>query len=1120
MAESNDFLKPQIPRFDGHYEHWAMLMENLLRSKELWGLIEAGAPANANADQQQPAAASKLQDLKVKNYLFQSIERSILETILDRDTTRDIWEAMRRKYQGSTKVKRAQLQALRREFEVLAMKDNESVNDYFGRTLAIANHMSAQGERLEQVTVVEKILRSMPSKYNYVVCSIEQSSNVTTLSIDELQSNLIVQEQRMKAHQGISEVQALKITNPGRGNGRGRGRNSTNASRGCGRGRLSKEHVECFKCHKLGHYQSECPDWEGDDSRMVVMGKWNVKLNINQVVHIISNVYFVPKLKTNLLSVGQLQQKQIIMIFQNDLCKVYHEEKELLFTTEMTSNRMYIVSASVMTPRCPMTNKQESTLLWHDRYAHLSFKGLNTLSKKQLVKGLLVFEAITENCVDCLAGKQHREIILKQANWRASGKLELVHLDICGPINPQSNGGNMYFITFTDDFSRKTWLYVLKDKANALEVFKEFKARVEKESGCSIVCLRSDRGGEYTSNDFNEFCRMEGIKRQLTATYTPQQNGVSERKNRTLLNMVRSMISARKVLKEFWPEAALWATYVLNSSPTLSVKDMTPEKAWSGVKPSVHHFKTWCVAYAHVNDAKRKKLDSKSQKCVLLGVSEESKAYKLYDPISKKIIISRDVIFEESKGWNWNNTHNESEQNNDWEYNESVDDILENGETTEDVINGLVDNINQEEVAVVDNTTSESDNDLESPPNQIRSTTRMRKPSVRLNDYVTGREAEEDNEPHSLAIFKTDEDPMSYDEAAKLEVWRQAMKAEIKSIKKNNTWELTSLPEDVKSAFLHGELTEDIYVVQPLGNDNGDKKMVSKAFEKCPHEHTLFVKFGPKDEILIVSLYVDDLILTGNNLDMIEDFKRSMKKKFDMTDLGRMSYFLFGMENCNKVCNPIVPSCKLIKNENGKAKDATLHKQMVGCLMYLLATRPDLAYSVCLVARFMERPTEIHFAAVKRIMRYLKGTLSFGIRYKTSTDGNLQLKGWSDSDYAGDLDDRKSTTEAEYVSAASCACQAIWLRNILSYLQLKQEKCTVIFCDNNSSIKLSKNPIMHGRCKHIDVRFHFLRDLTKDDIVELMHCKSEQQLVDILTKPLKLESFCRLREGLGMVELN
>jgi hypothetical protein len=169
---------------------------------------------------------------------------------------------MKCKYQGSTKVKRAQLQALRREFEVLAMKDDETVDEYFGRTLTIVNKMTSHGERVEQVTVVEKILRSMTERFDYVVCSIEESNDVTSLSIDELQSSLMVHEQRMKSHHQGGDEQALKVSNGGRGGSRGRGRSS---SRGRGRGRQSKETIECYKCHKLGHYRNESPDW-GDNA--------------------------------------------------------------------------------------------------------------------------------------------------------------------------------------------------------------------------------------------------------------------------------------------------------------------------------------------------------------------------------------------------------------------------------------------------------------------------------------------------------------------------------------------------------------------------------------------------------------------------------------------------------------------------------------------------------------------------------------------------------------------------------------------------------------------------------------------------------------------------------------
>ncbi|KAK2442007.1 putative mitochondrial protein [Trifolium repens] len=1320
MADSNDFQRPSIPKFDRHYDHWALVMENLLRSKELWDLTETGvmvAPANATVEQQQSVAASQLKDLKVKNYLYQSIDRTILETILTRTTAKDIWDSMRSKYQGSTKVKRAQLQALRREFEILGMKDTETIDEYFARTLAIANRMSANGENMQQVQIVEKILRSLIPKYNYVVCSIEESNDVTTLSVDELQSSLLVQEQRLKAQNAREEEQALKITHGGRGEGsRGRGR----GSRGRGRGRLNREDVECYKCHKKGHFRNECPTWEendvnyvetgevllmaqhnsntsakdevwfldsgcsnhmignkewlfnfddsvrefvklGDDSRMEIKGKGNIKLCINGLIQVITEVYYIPGLKNNLLSIGQLQEKGLSIHFEDNQCVVHHKERGVvLMSTKMSSNRMFIIYAPVIMPQCFKITQMDINELWHNRYAHLSFKGLNTLVKKDMVHGLPKLQEKDEKCTGCLKGKQHREAIPKEAQWRATKVLELVHSDICGPITPQSNGGCRYFMTFTDDFSRKTWIHLLVDKASAFTEFKKFKTMVENESNCKMMCLRTDRGGEFTSNEFNEYCCSNGIKRQLTTAYTPQQNGVSERKNRTLLNMVRSMLSGRNVPKSFWPEALKWATYVLNRSPTLSVKNMTPEEAWTGRKPTVHHFRVFgCLAHVHIHDVHRKKLDDKSIPCFLLGISEESKGYKLYDPSAKKVIVSKDVIFEESKGWKWKNDKAKplddpisisSSHEQDDEQGTDIEDMEVQNETGNTNVHNDSDSNSQ---ASEDTITYSSD----------EMTPRVSRRPRYLDDYVTGDESDNDDALQNLAMFSNNNDPVTYDEAAKSEVWKKAMDQEIESIEKNNTWELVTLPEgaktvgvkwiyktklnekgevekhkarlvakgysqqhgvdynevfapvarwdtirtilslaassewkvyqlDVKSAFLHGELTENVYVEQPLGYKKVENKVyklrkalyglkqaprawyskieayfAKENFIKCPHEHTLFVK-KDGEKVLIVSLYVDDLIFTGNDSKMFQSFKESMKNVFDMTDLGRMRYFLgvevnqgshgificqqkyikdilsrFGMEMCNVVCSPIVPGNKLSKDSNGKCVDATYYKQIVGSLMYLLATRPDLAYSVCLIARFMERPTEDHLVAAKRILRYLKGTANLGILYERGVKQALQ--GWTDSDYAGDVEDRKSTsgyvytygssaiswsskkqpivtlstTEAEFVAAASCACQGLWLKRILYQLGEDQGKGIVIFCDNSSSIKLSKNPIMHGRCKHMDVRYFFLRDLVKDEVFELKHCKTQDQIADVMTKPLKLESFCKFRKLLGVCSL-
>lgn len=188
---------------------------------------------------------------------------------------------------------------------------------------------------------------------------------------------------------------------------------------------------------------------------MHVMGKGNLKLLIGGIVHVISDVHYLPRLSNNLLSIGQLQQKNLTIVFQKDSSKVFHEDKGLIMSTQMSSNRMYIIYAPVIVPMCLKTSTMNETKLCHDRYGHLSYKGLNTLIKKKMVRDLPILKEETDVCSDCMMGKQHRESIPKKAKWRASKKLELIHSDVCGPINPQSNGGNRYFITFTYDFSRK-----------------------------------------------------------------------------------------------------------------------------------------------------------------------------------------------------------------------------------------------------------------------------------------------------------------------------------------------------------------------------------------------------------------------------------------------------------------------------------------------------------------------------------------------------------------------------------------------------------------------------------------------------------------------------------------
>ncbi|KAJ0809226.1 putative RNA-directed DNA polymerase [Helianthus annuus] len=1346
--------KLKIPVFDGHYDHWKEMMENLLRAKQLWNLIEPGiiepgtgvAPSEA---QRKTLADLRTKDLQVKHYLYQAIDRVTFEQILDRRSAKSIWDAMKQRYEGNARVKKSMLQKLRRDFEVLEMKTTESIPDYFGRVLTVANQMRSNGEVMTDLKIVEKILRTLTEKYMYVVVSIEESKDIERMSIDELQSTLLVHEQKFKKPEK-DEEQVFKVEQGDHSGtrGRGRGRGSPRG-RGRGRGRqtMNRETVECYRCHKLGHFSYECPDSKeanyagfdeeeevmlmarvdlsdesndevldapkkvsmfmaqtgnersnclwfldsgcsnhmcgdkkkftnldesyshsvklGNNTRMKVGGKGQIKLIFDGVAYVISDVYCVPELKNNLLSMGQLQERGLVFVIKNGTCKIYHNDRGLLFESFMTANRMFPLCEQVYehctnsTTACDVSEKGKSkgrvvdqslyssdvdiSKLWHERYGHISTTSMRLLQQKAMVRGMPYFIVNDALCVDCCVGKQSRKVIPKSSDWRAKDVLELVHSDICGPIKPTSQSGKRYILSFIDDYSRKAWVYLLKEKSETFENFKVFKSKVETETGKKVKGLRTDRGGEYLSEEFKRFCMDHGIKRQLTTSFTPQQNGVAERKNRTVMNMVVTLLAAKNMPKCFWAEAVVWSYYILNRCPTKALKDITPQEAWNGEKPNVEDLRVWgCLAYAHIPKEKRTKLDSKGMRCILVGKSEESKAYRLIDPKTMKVVISKDVLFEENRSWDWGANKKEKDvEALAWEDNEE----------TQVSSDGVNEDPNDQDIAAVPRSATE----VAESSNARAREGRHRRPPSYLQDYYTGEDELNAMEVNHL-------EPTTYEEATQESKWKKAMDVEMQAIERNGTWDLVELPKDakcigvkwvfktkvnergevekhkarlvakgygqehgvdytevyapvarmdtirlmiavaaqrgweifqmdVKSAFLHGTLDEDVYVQQPQGYviQNEEHKVyklrkalyglkqaprawfsriesyfIKEGFERSNVEHTLFIKRNMKGNVLFVNVYVDDLIYTGDNMAMMQEFKGSMKREFEMTDLGKMRFFLgievlqttrgihisqrkyaaeilkrFKMEECNSVFCPIVPGCKL-RSDEGKKMDETLFKQIIGSLMYITNTRPDIQYVVSLVSRFMSSPTNVHFEAAKKVLRYLQGTLDYGIWYERGGKGLMEV--YTDSDFGGDVEDGKSTsgyvvvwdggavawsskkqkivtlssTEAEYVAATTCACQVLWMRAVLEDFGMKIKGSTTIKCDNMSTIKLSRNTVFHGRCKHIGVRYHFLRDLVKDGTIVLEHCGTRDQVADVMTKPLKKDIFEVMRKKLGM----
>lgn len=402
-------------------------------------------------------------------------------------------------------------------------------------------------------------------------------------------------------------------------------------------------------------------------------------------------------------------------------------------------------------------------------------------------------------------------------------------------------------------------------------------------------------------------------------------------------------------------------------------------------------------------------------------------------------------------------------------------------------------------------------------------------------------------------------------------------------------WKVYQL--DVKSAFLNGVLHEEIYVEQPEGfvkNEEKDKvyllkkaiyglkqaprawynkiddHLLSIGFKKSLSEATLYVKHQ-SNEVLMISLYVDDLLVTGNNAGMIQEFKQEMMKVFEMTDLGLMTFFLgleikqaeyevficqkkyvkeilkkFKFQECKEVSTPMNQKEKLCKEDGADKADEGYFRSLIGCLMYLTATRPDILNAVSILSRFMHNASELHLRAAKRIIRYVKGTSDFGVKFTWSKE--FKLVGFSDSDWGGSIDDMRSTSgyyftlgssvfswsskkqetvaqftaEAEFIAATAAVNQALWLRKILMDLNLEQKESTKIFVDNQAAISISHNPVFHGKTKHFNIKLFFLREVQKEGLVTLVYCKSENQLADLLTKPLPVSRFEFLREKIGV----
>ena len=333
---------------------------------------------------------------------------------------------------------------------------------------------------------------------------------------------------------------------------------------------------------------------------------------------------------------------------KEDYLMLHDKDGKLITKAKRSRNRLYKVLMDITETRCLNVTVESESARWHARLGHIGTDTMKTMIKRELVIGIPHINIEKETCGSCLLEKQARHVFPKATQYRAQGVLELIHGDLCGPITPPTAANNRYIFVLIDDHSRYMWTILLKEKGEAFTKFKSFRALVESETRSTIKTFRTDRGSEFTSSEFNSFCDLSGIQRHLTAPHTPQQNGVVERRNRTLMEMTRSILKHMTIPNYLWGEAVRHATYIINRAATKALNFATPYEVYKGRKPNVAHIRVFgCIGYAKSTKPNVKKLDDRSKVLVHLGTEPGSKAYRMFDPTTQRIIVSRDVVFDE-----------------------------------------------------------------------------------------------------------------------------------------------------------------------------------------------------------------------------------------------------------------------------------------------------------------------------------------------------------------------------------------------------------------------------------------------------------------------------------------
>lgn len=978
----------------------------------------------------------------------------------------------------------------------------------------------------------------------------------------------------------------------------------------------------------------------GNQKEIEVHGKGTVMikkyLNGQWEQSVLTEVLYVPDLRRNLFSEGAATRKGYV-INKKNRDAIILKENSVVMTASLKHNNLYELNVKTISQEsCNLVHT--SLKLWHERLGHLNIKEVQNMAKN----GAIMVSKTDNNeefmCEACQYGKQSR-LPFQKSSRMPSEPGDIVYSDVCGPLEHTSVSGAKYFVLFKDGATSYRHIYIIKNKSDVISCFKKYSNIVENMFQHGIKILHTDNGREYVNQDFREYLDKKGIVHECTAPYTPEQNGRAEREMRTIMESARSMLHAKDMPLNLWAEAASCSVYLLNRSSSSQTKNVSPYELWYGEKPRLDHIKVFgSEGYVHVPDQKRKKLDKKSRKLILVGYDNNN--YRMFDVETKKITISRNVRFNENSlpvfKMNNNNQITLTEGEREMEIIHTEEPLRSEHQTTASPSTSA----NADEVLSEDSLQSCLDeNDETYEPSRILND--VEKYNIRLRPRRN--RAEEAN----LVEFTT---PSSYEEAMQCNdsvKWKEAIREELQSHEDNNTWSIiehtnqktitskwvfcikrnidgsidrykarlcargfaqvkdidykeTFSPTvrynsirvllsiaakekyeieqfDVKTAFLYGELTEDVYMEIPEGvkvrpgnicklnkslyglkqssrcwNKKFTSFLLTYGFEMCQSDNCIFVGSFHDCKVILI-LYVDDALLFSKSKHILSAIINDLKNVFKIKVLQLYSFV--GMEICGlpesitihqkqyteqiierfgmlqaSPCNtPADSNVILTRSENIDFVPDFPYREAVGALLFLSSvSRPDIAYAVNIVSRYINNPNKEHINAVKRIIRYLIKTKNMCITYNCSNE----LTGFCDSDFAADLDSRKSnsgyvfmlnggpitwasrkqntvalsTTESEYVAASEAAKEILWLRQLLCDIGQPQNS-VCLYIDNQSTIKLIHNPVYHKRSKHIDVRYNFIREKVEENIIEIKYVKSACQLADFLTKALPTSKF-------------